>query len=59
VTELNNDGLDELKARHTSAQSPRVDLDDAQAEESYELPDADLSGEELTVTVVPVQSGEF
>jgi hypothetical protein len=59
ATELDNDGLDELKARHTSAQSPRVDLDDAEAAESYELPGADLSGEELTVTVVPMQSGEF
>jgi hypothetical protein len=59
VVELDNDGLDDLKARHTSAQSPRVDLDEAEAAESFELPGADLSGEELTVTVVPIQSDEF
>jgi hypothetical protein len=54
-----DDGLDELKARNTSAQSPRVDLDETEAADSFELPGADLSGEELTVTVVPMKSDEF
>jgi hypothetical protein len=60
VVEFDDDGLHDLKARHTSAQSPRVDLDEAEAAlESFELPGADLSGDELTVTVVPMQSEEF
>ena len=59
LVELDDNGLEELKARHTSAQSPRVDPDEAEVAESFELPGADLSGEELTVTVVPMQSDEF
>jgi hypothetical protein len=39
--------------------SPRVDLDEAEAAENFDLPGADLSGEELTVAVVPMQSDEF
>jgi hypothetical protein len=57
--EVEDDSLEELKARSTSAQSPRVDLDEADAAENFELPGADLSGEELTVAVVPMQSDEF
>ena len=34
-------------------------LDEAETAESYELPGADLSGEELTVRVVPKQADEF
>jgi hypothetical protein len=59
VVELDNDGLDDLKGRNTSAQPPGVDLDEAEAADSFELPGADLSGEELTVAVVPMQSDEF
>jgi hypothetical protein len=57
--ELDNDGLDDLKARPASARSRRVDLDEAEAAEGFELPGADLSDEELTVAVVPIQSDEF
>jgi hypothetical protein len=57
--EIEDDSLDELKARSTSAQSPRVDIDEADAAENYELPGADLSGEELTVAVLPMQPDEF
>ena len=56
--ELEDDSLEELKARST-AQSPRLDLDEVDAAENFELPGADLSGEELTVAVVPMQSDEF
>jgi hypothetical protein len=59
AAEVEDDSLEELKARSTSAQSPGVDLDEAEAAETFELPGADLSGEELTVTVVPMQSDEF
>ena len=41
------------------AQSGQVDIDEAEAAESLELPGADLSGEELTVKVVPKQEDEF
>ncbi len=48
-----------LKVRKTSTQSVGLDLDEADVAETFELPGADLSGEELTVTVVPMQSDEF
>jgi hypothetical protein len=34
-------------------QSPVVDVEDTDTAESFELPGADLSGEELTVRVIP------
>jgi hypothetical protein len=51
-----DDSLDELTARGRAAQSPAVDADET--EENFELPGADLSGEELTVPVVPIQADE-
>jgi Domain of unknown function (DUF4193) len=57
--ETEDDSLEELKARSIAAQSPRVDLDEAEAAENFELPGADLSGEELTVAVVPMRPDEF
>jgi hypothetical protein len=57
--DLEEDSLEELKARRAAAQSPVVDLDEADAAESFELPGADLSDEELTVTVVPMRGDEF
>lgn len=58
---LEDDGVQELNALSAVARSPRVDLDEAEGEaaERFELPGADLSDEELTVAVVPVQSDEF
>ncbi|MFG1949912.1 DUF4193 domain-containing protein [Micromonospora sp. NPDC048830] len=57
--EVEDDSLEELKARGAASQSARVDPDDAEAAENFELPGADLSGEELTVAVVPMQPDEF
>ena len=57
--ELGEDSLEELKARRAEAQTGSVDLDEADLAESLELPGADLSGEELTVKVLPRQSDEF
>ena len=37
----------------------QIDVDEAEAAETLELPGADLSGEELTVRVVPKQVDEF
>jgi hypothetical protein len=58
AAELAEDSLEELTARRQTAQSPSVDLDEAEAE-SFELPGADLSDEELTVPVVPMRANEF
>jgi hypothetical protein len=57
--EVSEDSLEELKARRNEAQSAVVDVDEADTAESFELPGADLSGEELTVRVVPKQADEF
>jgi hypothetical protein len=57
--EDDGDRPEELTAHGAAARSPKVDLDEAEAAENYELPGADLSGEELTVAVVPMQLDEF
>lgn len=57
--DLGEDSLEELKARRAEAQSSTVDVDEADLAESLELPGADLSGEELTVRVLPRQADEF
>ncbi len=57
--ELGEDSLEELKARRAEAQASSVDVDEADLNEAIELPGADLSGEELTVRVLPKQSDEF
>ena len=57
--ELREDSIEELKARRTDTQSAAVDEDEAEAAEGFELPGADLSDEELQVTVLPAQSDEF
>jgi hypothetical protein len=57
--ELSEDSLEELKARRTDPTSAVVEVDEAEAAEAFELPGADLSGEELTVRVVPKQEDEF
>ncbi|PQZ95825.1 dUTPase [Arthrobacter sp. MYb227] len=54
------EALPELKAqRNTSNESNLIDEDEAALADSYELPGADLSGEELQVMVLPAQSDEF
>ncbi|AFR48801.1 MULTISPECIES: DUF4193 domain-containing protein [Gordonia] len=57
--DLNEDSLEELKARRSEAQSSAVDVDESDTAESFELPGADLSGEELSVRVIPKQADEF
>jgi predicted RNA-binding Zn-ribbon protein involved in translation (DUF1610 family) len=62
VDELGEDSLEELKARRAEAQSGTIDVDEVELNESLELPGADLSslsGEELTVRVLPKQDDEF
>ncbi|APU13757.1 MULTISPECIES: DUF4193 domain-containing protein [Actinoalloteichus] len=57
--ELAEDSLEELKQRRNEAQSAVVDVDESDSAENFELPGADLSGEELTVKVLPKQADEF
>ena len=57
--DLATDSLEELKARRNEASSAAVDVDETDTAESFELPGADLSGEELTVKVIPKQADEF
>ncbi|MDR0435345.1 MAG: DUF4193 domain-containing protein [Propionibacteriaceae bacterium] len=54
-----DDSLEELKTRRNDKESGQVDVDEAEAAESFELPGADLSHEELTVRVLPRQANEF
>ncbi|GAA3039151.1 DUF4193 domain-containing protein [Gordonia defluvii] len=57
--DISEDSLEELKARRSEAQAASVDVDETETAESFELPGADLSGEELSVRVVPKQADEF
>jgi Domain of unknown function (DUF4193) len=57
AVELEDDSLEELQARRAAAQSPTVDLDEPDGD--FELPGAELSDEELTVSVVPMRADEF
>ena len=57
--ETSEDSLEELTARRNEAQSAVVDVDEAESAESFELPGADLSGEELSVRIIPKQADEF
>ena len=59
TVEIEDDGLQQLTTRNTAAQSSRVDGDEVDATDSFELPGAEVSSEELTVTVIPMQADEF
>ncbi|QQZ17243.1 MULTISPECIES: DUF4193 domain-containing protein [Rhodococcus] len=57
--ESTDTSLEQLTASRKDTQSPAVDVEDTDTAESFELPGADLSGEELTVRVIPRQMDEF
>ena len=57
--EADTESLDALTTARKEAQSPDVDLDESDTGETIELPGADLSGEELTMPVIPKQADEF
>lgn len=57
--EESEDSIEELKTRRHDKNSGKVDEDEVEAAETFELPGADLSHEELTVRVLPKQSDEF
>jgi hypothetical protein len=56
---VEQDSIQELQARRADKSSSVVDEDETEAAEGYELPGADLSGEELAVRVLPRQADEF
>ncbi len=57
--DANVDSLEELQERGQVGSWATVDEEDVVAADEFELPGADLSGEELTVVVVPKQADEF
>ena len=57
--DLSEDSLEELKSRRVDKSSSSVDVDETEQAEGFELPGADLSGEELSVRVLPKQADEF
>jgi hypothetical protein len=57
--DLSEDSIEELKARRVDKSSSSVDVDETEQAEGFELPGADLSGEELSVRVIPRQADEF
>ena len=57
--EISEDSIEELKSRRVDTRSSSVDVDETEQNESFELPGADLSGEELSVRVLPRQADEF
>lgn len=57
--DLSEDSIEELKSRRGDATSSNVDVDETEMAEGFELPGADLSGEEMSVRVVPRQADEF
>ncbi|MDO5503779.1 MAG: DUF4193 domain-containing protein [Actinomycetia bacterium] len=57
--EISEDSIEELKSRRVDTRASSVDVDETEQSESFELPGADLSGEELSVRVLPRQADEF
>ncbi len=57
--DLTEDSLEDLKTRRSDNPTAAVDVDESDLATGYELPGADLSGEELLVLVVPPQADEF
>lgn len=55
--ESDQGSIEELKNARTATQDPVVD--EVETADSFELPGADLSGEELSVRVLPAQADEF
>jgi len=53
IEDTETDSLDALKTARADPRSADVDLDENDTADSLELPGADLSGEELTMLVIP------
>jgi hypothetical protein len=59
VIDIDDDGVDDLKASLTSSRSSTADANEADAGEGVSLSGADQNDEELTATVVPMMADEF
>ena len=53
------ESLDALASARAEKQSPLADVDEGDTDDAIDLPGADLTGEELTMPVVPKQADEF
>ncbi|OMC35123.1 dUTPase [Mycobacterium sp. GA-1841] len=56
--ESTDESLEQLAAQRRTAANTAV-IDEDEVVDSFDLPDADLTGEELSVRVVPKQADEF
>ncbi len=56
--DANEDSLEELKTRRNDREAA-FEGDEAELAEAFELPGADLSNEELALSVLPKQADEF
>ena len=54
-----DESLEALAGHRNDADTATIDLDEDDAVEAFELPGADISGEEFTVRVLPRQPDEF
>lgn len=54
-----DESLEALAGRRNDATTAVIDVDDGEDLDEFELPGADLSGEEFTVRVLPKQADEF
>ena len=60
LQDVDTETLDALTAAaKTAARSPDVDLEEEDTAEGIDLPGADLSGEVLTMPVIPQRADEF
>ncbi|MDH2414195.1 DUF4193 domain-containing protein [Nocardioides sp. CER19] len=57
--EERDESLEELKSRRKDKDSGRVDEDEVEAAEAFELPGADLSHVDLAIEVKPAAADEF
>jgi len=51
--------LEELTADNAGKAKAVIDVDEVDLADSFELPGADLSSEELLVEIIPIQADEF
>ncbi|HEV6953546.1 MAG TPA: DUF4193 domain-containing protein [Promicromonospora sp.] len=56
---VEQDSIQELQARRAESTTSVLEPDEVDVAEGFELPGADLSGEELAVRVLPRQEDEF
>jgi hypothetical protein len=54
-----DNGVEDIAGQAGRVTTAVLDVDDGEIVDSIELPGADLSGEELTVRIIPKQANEF